>query len=100
MTGVDPSQLDGDIATVTVSLLFHRLVVDLTIVVMVISEVCARIKRPASSVIAHPVSVCSVGFVANNIPFFSLNFSIVLGILANLVLNKIVYINEATGVQF
>ena len=49
---------------------------------MVISEICAQIMRPASTII-HPV--CSAGFIVNNIPFFSLNFSIVLEIVVQLV---------------
>ena len=43
---------------------------------------CAHVMRPASTII-HPV--CSVGFIVNNIPFFSLNFSMVLGIVGQLV---------------
>ena len=46
-----------------------------TALAMVIAEICACVMRPASTII-HPM--CSVGFVVNNIPFFTLNFSIVL----------------------
>ena len=42
---------------------------------MVTAEICACVMRPASTII-HPV--CSVGFIVNHIPFFTLNFSIVL----------------------
>ena len=49
---------------------------------MVTSEICARVMRPASTII-HPV--CSVGFIVNSIPFFSLNFSLVLGIVGQIV---------------
>lgn len=53
-----------------------------TALAMVTAEICAFIKRPASTNI-HPV--CSVGFVVNNIPFFTLNFSIVLIFVASTV---------------
>ena len=46
-----------------------------TALAMVTAEICACIKRPASTII-NPV--CSVGFIVNNIPFFTLNFSLVL----------------------
>ena len=55
-----------------VTLLFSNAV---TALAMVTAEICAYIKRPASTII-HPV--CSVGFIVNHIPFFTLNFSIVL----------------------
>ena len=55
-----------------VFLLFSNAV---TAFVMVTAEICACIKRPASTII-HPV--CSVGFIVNHIPFFTLNSSIVL----------------------
>ena len=103
LAGVDASQLEDDMATVRVSLFFHRAMVGLTAVVMVTSELCACIMRPASTSVIippHPVALCSVGFVANNIPFLSLNLSIVLGMLANIVLNVTAYSNGATGIQF
>ena len=49
---------------------------------MVTAEICACIMRPASTIV-HPV--CSVGFVVNHIPFFSLNISIVLVTVVNTV---------------
>ena len=49
---------------------------------MVTAEICAWIMRPASTII-HPV--CSVGFIVNHIPFFTLNFSIVLGLVVQAV---------------
>ena len=49
---------------------------------MVTAEICACIMRPASTIV-HPV--CSVGFVVNHIPFFTLNISIVLVLVVNTV---------------
>ena len=46
-----------------------------TVHAMVTAEICAWFMSHASTII-HPV--CSVGFIINNIPFFTLNFSIVL----------------------
>ena len=42
---------------------------------MLTDEICACVMRPESTII-HPV--CSVGFILNHIPFFTLNFAIVL----------------------
>ena len=104
LAGVDASQLEDDMATLRVSFFFHRAMLGLTAVVMVTSEVCAAIMRPASTGVitpqTHPVALCSVGFVTNNIPFLSLNISIVLGMLANIALNIVGYTNGATGIQF
>ena len=49
-----------------------------TALAMITAEISACIKRPASTII-HPV--CSVGFIVNHIPFFTLNFSIVLSLV-------------------
>ena len=49
---------------------------------MITAEICACIMRPASTIV-HPV--CSVGFVVNHIPFFTLNISIVLVTVVNTV---------------
>ena len=50
-------------------------------IVMIASEVCARIMRPANaSAAGNPVSVCSPSFIVNNIPFLSLNSSIAMGL--------------------
>ena len=51
-----------------------------TALAMLTAEICVCVKSPASTII-HPV--CSVGFVVNNIPFFTLNFSIVLIFVAS-----------------
>ena len=54
----------------------------ITALAMVTAEICARIMRPASTIIQP---VCSAGFVVNSIPFFTLNLSIVLIIVVQLV---------------
>ena len=64
--------LDGDTTTEAVSLIIPRIMVCVTAIVMVTSEVCAHIMRllyPASTSVIPLIPVCSVGFVANNIPF-------------------------------
>ena len=54
----------------------------LTALVMLTSEICAWAKSPASTMI-YPV--CSPGFIVNHIPFFTLNMSIVFGIVVQVV---------------
>ena len=50
-------------------------------IVMIASEVCARIMRPANASTArNPVTLCSPSFIVNNIPFLSLNSSIAMGL--------------------
>ena len=53
-----------------------------TAVAMFTSEICARVLRPAALII-NPG--CSPGFIVNSIPFFTLNFSIVLAIVVHVV---------------
>ena len=53
-----------------------------TALAMITSEICAWVKRPASTIV-HPV--CSAGFIVNSIPFFSLNTSIVLAMVVRVV---------------
>ena len=56
-------------------------------IVMIASEFCARIMRPANaSTTGNPVTLCSPSFIVNNIPFLSLNSSIamVLGLQVTL----------------
>ena len=72
----------GSISMAKLTSMFILFFSGVTAVAMVISEICALVMRPASTII-HPV--CSAGFIVNNIPFFSLNFSIVLGIVVQLV---------------
>ena len=48
-------------------------------IVMIASEFCARIMRPANaSTTGNPLTLCSPSFIVNNIPFVSLNSSIAL----------------------
>ena len=49
---------------------------------MVTSEVCAHVMRTVSTI---NLPVCSPGFIVNYIPFFILNFSIVLAIVMHMV---------------
>ena len=53
-----------------------------TVFVMITSELCACIMRPASTI---TLPVCSAGFIVNTIPFFSLNISIVLALVVHVV---------------
>ena len=53
-----------------------------TALAMVTAEICACAMRLASTTIQP---VCTVGFILNNIPFFTLNMSIVLVIVVNTV---------------
>ena len=70
----------------------------LTALVMAISDLSARIMKPASTAI-HPSVTCSVGFFINNIPFLTLNFSIVIGIFVNMVMIHVFNTFGAHGVQ-
>ena len=95
--------LDGDAATEAVSLIIPRIMVIVTAIVMVTSEVCAHIMRflyPESTSVIPLIPVCSVGFVKNNIPFLTLNFSIGLGMLVKMILDIIDYTNGGIGIQF
>ena len=61
----------------------------ITTLTMVTSEICAWIKRPAST-INHPV--CSPGFIVNHISFFTLNMSIGFGLVVMVVLVFLEYV--------
>ena len=63
-------------------LLFHRVTICVTILIMVGSELSARLMRPKSTAI-HPMPGPSNHFVVveNNVPFSSLNLSIVLAVV-------------------
>ena len=80
--GVLVEQDDDSIAKLTAI----RIIVShaVTVLAMVTSEVSAHVMRPVSSTINHPVT-CSPGFIVNSIPFFTLNFSIVLAIVVHVV---------------
>ena len=49
---------------------------------MVTAEICAYAMCPSSTIVQP---VCVVGFIINNIPFFTLNFSIVLLLVVQIV---------------
>ena len=64
----------------TAHLMFFVFGNGVTALAMVTAEICAFIMRPAStSTTIQPV--CSVGFVVNNIPFVTLNFSVVISLV-------------------
>ena len=74
---VDVPDLEDDFAKL---ILIHFLFSNgITALAMVISAICAWIKRPTST-ISQPV--CSVGFIVNHIPFFTLNMSFVFWMVA------------------
>ena len=78
--GVLVEQDDDSIAKLTaIRIIFSH---GVTVLAMVTSETCAHLMRPVST-INHPV--CSPGFIVNSIPFFTLNFSIVLAIVVHVV---------------
>ena len=57
--------------------------VGITALAMITSEICAHIMRPSASPELVP-PLCAPGYVVINIPFFSLNLSIVLVILVSI----------------
>ena len=103
LTNWGPMQTSGVVATkkddleTTFPFLTLGVSWGLTALVMATSDVFARVIVPAPTAIS-PVT-CTVGFVTNNIPFLTLNFSIVIGIFVNMVM--IVFFNAfgAHGVQ-
>ena len=71
----------------------------LTALVMAVSDVSARMMmQPTAPTVTHPVA-CSVGLFTNNIPFLTLNFSIVIGIFVNIVMIHFFNAFGAHGVQ-
>ena len=103
LTNWGPMQTTGVVATKEeeVETMFPFLTLGvfwgLTALVMAISDVFARVIVPAPTVIS-PVT-CTVGFVTNNIPFLTLNFSIVIGIFVNMVMIFFFSAHGAHGVQ-
>ena len=69
----------------------------LTALMMAVSDFVARVMKPAPTA-SRPVT-CTVGFFTNNIPFLTLNFSIVIGIFANMVMIHLFNTFGAHGVQ-
>ena len=78
--------VEGPEGEVPLGLLFHRVTIGVTILIMVGSELSARLMRPATTAI-HPMPGSTDHFVVvqNNVPFSSLNLSIVLGIIVIIV---------------
>ena len=74
---VDFEQEDSMAKSTRMFLVFSN---GITALAMVTSEICVRVMRPASTIIEP---VCSAGFIVNTIPFLTLNFSIVLGIVVH-----------------
>ena len=70
----------------------------LTAFVMAVSDIFARVMMQPAPAAIHPVA-CSVGFFTNNIPFLTLNFSIVIGIFVNIVMIHLFNAFGAYGVQ-
>ena len=69
----------------------------LTALMMAVSDFVARVMKPAPTA-SRPVT-CTVGFFTNNIPFLTLNFSIVIGIFVNMVMIHFFNAFGAHGVQ-
>ena len=74
---VDLEQEDSMAKSTRMFLVFSN---GITVLAMVTSEICVRVMRPAPTIIEP---VCSAGFIVNTIPFLTLNFSIVLGIVVH-----------------
>ena len=96
-SGVFAAGEDSGVKTIF-PLLTVALLWGLTALVMAISDVSARVMRPAAPTAVHPLA-CSVGLFTNNIPFFTLNFSIVIGIFVNMVMVHFFNAFGAHGVQ-
>ena len=69
----------------------------LTALMMAVSDFVARVMKPAPTA-SRPVT-CTVGFFTNNIPFLTLNFSIVIGIFVNMVMIHLFNTFGAHGIQ-
>ena len=80
-------------------LLFHRVPICVTILVMVGSELLARLMRPKSTAV-HPMPVPTNHFVVveNNVPFSSLNLSIVLAVIVIIVRDVVFNAFGARGI--
>ena len=76
-------------------LLFHRVTICVTILIMAGSELSARLMRPTSTAI-HPTD--DVVVVQNNVPFSSLNLSLVLGIIVIIVRDVVFNAFGASGI--
>ena len=90
--------VEGPKGEVPLGLLFHRVTICVTILIMVGSELSARLMRPATTAI-HPMPGPTDNFVVvqNNVPFSSLNLSIVLGVIVIIVRDVVFNAFGASG---
>ena len=91
--------VEGPEGEVPLGLLFHRVTICVTILIMVGSELSARLMRPKSTAI-HPMEGPTNHFVVveNNVPFSSLNLSIVLAVIVIIVRDVVFNAFGARGI--
>ena len=82
---------------VPLGLLFHRVTIGVTLLIMAVSEVSARLMRPATTEV-HLSGPQDDFVVENNIPFSSLNLSIMIGIIVIIVRDVVFNSYGAQGV--
>ena len=95
----DVEVVEGPEGEVPLGLLFHRVTICVTILIMVGSELSARLMRPKSTAI-HPMPGPTNHFVVveNNVPFSSLNLSIVLAVIVIIVRDVVFNAFGARGI--
>ena len=95
----DVEVVEGPEGEVPLGLLFHRVTICVTILIMVGSELSARLMRPKSTAI-HPIEGPTNHFVVveNNVPFSSLNLSIVLAVIVIIVRDVVFNAFGARGI--
>ena len=91
--------VEGPEGEVPLGLLFHRVTICVTILIMVGSELSARLLRPKSTAI-HPMQSPTNNFVVveNNVPFSSLNLSIFLAVIVIIVRDVVFNAFGARGI--
>ena len=82
---------------VPLGLLFHRVTIGATLLIMAVSEVSARLMRPATTAVHLPGPEDDF-VVENNIPFSSLNLSIMIGIIVIIVRDVVFNSYGARGI--
>ena len=87
--------VEGPEGEVPLGLLFHRVTICVTILIMAASEISARLMRPKSTAI-HPANHFVV--VENNVPFSSLNLSIFLAVIVIIVRDVVFNAFGARGI--
>lgn len=89
----------GPVGEVPLGLLFHRVTIGVTILIMAGSELSAHLMRPSSTAI-HPMQGPTDDFVVvqNNVPFSSLNLAIVLGIIVIIIRDVVFNAFGASGI--